>query len=138
MPSLQDRESELWLPLFSVCAVASPERLAELELVSLTLAAAKSAEDAADFSLQLLKDCQHVFNDAKRDRLSTAEILHALNSSEDCPWAGWSHGRGLNAHGLSKMLRNFQIQPQNIRLGLAGVAKGYLRQSFQESWERYL
>jgi hypothetical protein len=137
VPFLEDRESELWLPLFSVCAVAAPERLPELELVSLTLAAAKSAEDAADYSLQLLKDCQHVFDEAKRDRLSTADILAALNHAEDRPWAGWSHGQGLNAHLLSKMLRTFQIQPQNLRNGFR-IVKGYLRQSFQECWERYL
>jgi hypothetical protein len=137
VPSLQDRESELWLPLFSICAIAAPERLPELEFVSLSLAAAKSAEDTADYSLQLLKDCQRVFNEAKRDRLSTADLLVALREAEDHPWAGWSHGQGLNAHGLSKMLRIFQIQPQNIRHGIQ-VVKGYLRQSFEECWERYL
>jgi hypothetical protein len=138
VPSLQDRESELWLPLFSVCAIAAPERLPELEFVSLSLAAEKSVEEPADYRLQLLKDCHQVFSEAKRDKLPTTQILHALNSSEDRPWSGWSHGRGLNAHGLSKMLRAFQIHPQNIRLGLAVVVKGYVRQSFQECWERYL
>jgi hypothetical protein len=137
VPSLQDREAELWNPLFSVCAIAVPDRLPELESISLILAAAKSEEDVADYSLQLLRDCQHVFNEAKRDRLSTTEILVALNHLEDRPWAGWFHGRGLNAHGLSKMLRTFQIQPQNLRNGLQ-ILKGYRRQIFQECWERYL
>lgn len=133
VPLLQDRESELWLPLFSVCAIAAPARLPELEFVALSLAAEKSAEEAADYSLQLLKDCEHVFSAAKCDKLPTAEILQALNSAEDRPWSGWSHGRGLNAHGLSKMLRPFQIHPQNIRLEFAGVVKGYLRQSFRNA-----
>jgi len=138
VPSLQDRESELWLPLFSVCAIAAPQRLPELEFVSFSLAADKSSEEGADYSLQLLKDCRHVFGEAKCDKLSTAQILHALNSAADRPWSGWSHGRGLNAHGLSKMLRAFRIHPQNMRFGHNVVVKGYLQQSFQECWERYL
>jgi hypothetical protein len=137
VPFLQDRESELWHPLFSVCAIAAPERLPELESISLILVTAKSEDDVSDYSLQLLKDCKHAFDGAKHDRLPTVDILAALNRAEDRPWAGWSHGRGLNAHGLSKMLHNFQIQPQNVRFG-TGVAKGYFRQSFQEAWERYL
>lgn len=137
VPSLKDRESELWLPLFSVCAIAAPERLPELESVALSLAAEKSAAEAADYSLQLLKDCQHVFSEAKRDRLPTSDMLVALNHAEDRPWSGWSHGRGLNAHGLSKMLRAFQIQPQNLRNGVQ-IVKGYLRHSFQDAWERYV
>jgi Protein of unknown function (DUF3631) len=137
LPHLQDRESELWLALFSVCAIAAPDRLFELQLISQQLADTKSEDEPADYSLQLLRDCQRVFDQAKVDRLPTATILHLLNSHEDRPWAGWSRGRGLDAHNLSRLLRPFQIHPQNLRISLQ-VAKGYLRQSFQGCWERYL
>jgi hypothetical protein len=137
LPSLQDRDAELWLPLFSVCAIAAPHRLSELELHSVLLSCAKSAEEPADFSLQLLKDCRDIFNERREDKLPTSTILDALNTAGDKPWARWFDGQGLNPHGLSRLLRNFQIQPQNIRDG-GRVIKGYLRQSFQECWERYL
>lgn len=134
---LQDREAELWLPLFSVCAIAAPQRLLDLELIATLLSCAKSAEEPADFSLQLLKDCQDIFAGTPEDKLPTSDILVALNAAGDKPWPGWYHGQGLSAHGLSRLLRPFQIQPQNIRIG-GQVVKGYLRQSFQECWERYL
>jgi uncharacterized protein DUF3631 len=137
VPHLQDRESELWLPLFSVCAIAAPHRLAELEAVSQLLADAKAEDEPADYSLQLLRDCQQVFDESKLGRLPTAEILLRLNACEDRPWARWSRGRGLDAHNLSRLLRPFQIHPQNLRVALQ-VVKGYVRQSFQECWKRYL
>jgi Protein of unknown function (DUF3631) len=105
------RECELWLPLFSVCAVAAPERLPELESVSLRLAAVKSVDDTADYSLQLLADCHQVFKDAGRDRLPTAQILEALNTSEDRPWGGWFHGRGLNAQALKFLVDGCTLLP---------------------------
>jgi hypothetical protein len=137
VPNLRDRESELWLPLFSVCAIAAPDRLSQLEAISQCLANAKAEDEPADYSLQLLLDCQHVFDESKRDRLPTAEILRNLNAREDRPWQRWSRGRGLDAHNLSRLLRAFQIHPQNLRVALQ-VVKGYLRESFRKSWERYL
>ena len=38
LPFLRDREAELWLPLFSVCTVATPHRLSELEAAAKCLA----------------------------------------------------------------------------------------------------
>ena len=69
--------------------------------------------------------------------MQTSVLLAGLNALEESPWAGWFHGRGLNAQALSRLLRPFKIYPQNIRRG-AHVVKGYSRQSFADAWERYL
>jgi hypothetical protein len=134
---LHDREAELWLPLFAVCAIAAPWRLPDLESVALQLAGAKSAEEPMEYNVQVLRDCRDVFAANRADKLPTAALLESLNAAEDRPWAGWFGGQGLSAYGLSKLLRSFQIQPQNIRIGVQ-VVKGYWRQSFQEAWDRYL
>lgn len=137
MTFLRDREAELWLPLFSVCAIAAPDRLAELEATAIRLAATKAEDEPGDYGILMLKDLREAFAQTDADRLSTSEILTTINSNQDRPWGGWSNGRGLNSQTLSRLLRPFGIQPQNIRLE-DNVVKGYLRESLQEPWERYL
>ncbi len=136
--SLQDREAELWLPLFSVCDVAAPQRLPELEAIATRLAASKSEDEAGDYGILLLRHAREIFGaQPESDRLATSELLSKLNFNEEYSWGGWCDGKGINSHTLSRLLRSFKIQPQNIRLE-DHVVKGYLRQSFEECWERYL
>lgn len=134
---LHDREEELWLPLFSVCAVTAPHRLPELETTARRLAEVKSEAEPGDCGIELLRDIRQVFTGEKTDRLSTATLLARLKSEEDGTWTGWDHGRGLSPYSLAQLLRPFGILPQNIRLG-ERVPKGYSRKSFEECWERYL
>ena len=134
---LQDREAELWLPLFSVCAVVAPDRFAELEAVARRLAAAKSEDQVGDYGVEMLKELREIFSQLEQDKISTSDLLTRINANEVRPWAGWNDGRGINAQGLARLLRPFRIQPKDIRLE-DRVVKGYLRQSFQECWERYL
>ena len=133
---LQDREAELWLPLFSTCAVAAPRRLPDLEIVAKRLAEVKAGEEPGEAGIELLRDVRAIFDASGEDRIATSEVLERLNSAEG-PWAGWFHGRGLNAHSLARLLRPFGVQSQNIRCS-EQVVKGYLRQSFEDCWERYL
>jgi Protein of unknown function (DUF3631) len=134
---VQDREAELWLPLFSVCAVAAPDRLAELEATARRLSAAKSEDEPGDYGILMLKDLREAFAQTDADRIPTSDLLETINSNQERPWAGWNDGRGVTSHTLSRLLRPFTIHPQNIRLE-DRVVKGYLRQSLQECWERYL
>lgn len=134
---LRDREAELWLPLFSVCAITAPDCLAELQATAIRLAAAKADDEPGDYGILMLKDLREAFAQTDADRLSTSEILLTIKSNQDRPWGSWSNGRGVNSQTLSRLLRPFGIQPQNIRLE-DNVVKGYLRESLQEPWERYL
>ena len=61
VPYLQDREAELWLPLFSTCAVASPHRLADLETVAKRLAKVKSEDEPGEAGIELLRDIRDIF-----------------------------------------------------------------------------
>ncbi len=136
LPFLRDREAELWLPLFSVCEKAAPERIAELQTIATRLANLKSRSESGDWGIQLLGDVREVFG-SEHDRLPSSELLCQLNSLEESPWSGWFNGRGLNSHSLARWLRPFGIQPQNIRCG-EQVVKGYMRESFEDAWKRYL
>lgn len=134
---LRDREAELWLPLISICAIAAPHRLPELESTAKRLALSKSDAEPGDFGIELLRDIRQVFRDKATDRIATADLLILLNSEEHLTWAGLDHGRGLTPYALAQLLRPFGILPQNIRLG-EQVAKGYLRKHFEHCWDQYL
>lgn len=139
LPFLQDREAELWVPLFAVCTVGAPERLPELESAARNLAAMKAADEPTDLGTTLLADVREVFDNGKTDRLPTALLLYQLTEAmEDSPWPTVSHGKALNPHGLSRFLRPFRIQPKNIRDSNGKVVKGYERSQFEEAWELYL
>jgi hypothetical protein len=139
---LEDREAELWLPLFTVCAVAAPDRLGELKAIALRVSGAKQADDTAEFGVLLLRDIREVFDGNRgtpqEDRLQTAGLLPFLNAIDESPWARWSRGLGLDARGLARLLKPFGISPHNLRLNDNTVAKGYERVDFEEAWATYL
>jgi hypothetical protein len=135
---LEDREAELWLPLFAVCTVAAPERREELEIIARRLSGMKTAEGTGDLSIRLLQDIRHAFNGASEDRLSTGALLSKLNGQPESPWPAWNHDRGLNPHNLGLMLRAFQIRSGTLRLSDDETAKGYYRDDFRDAWSRYL
>ena len=137
LPFLRDRESELWLPLFCVCAVAAHDRLAELEAIAQDLAQVKSEHDSSDVGIRLLRDIRSAFSEMNSDALPTELLLKALNSLPHAPWGGWSNGEGLNSRALSDLLDAFAITSQNIRYE-GRVLKGYKRRGFEDSWRRYL
>jgi hypothetical protein len=134
---LQDREAEIWLPLFAVCAIVAPDRIPELEAAARALADAKAADEPSDLGIRLLADIGRVFQAHLADRLHTAVILDDLNGIEDSPWPGWSHGKGVDARALSKLLGPFGINPQDVRIAET-VRKGYMREQFADAWKRYL
>jgi hypothetical protein len=134
---LDDREAELWLPLLAVCSVAAPHRLADLEHIARQVSAAKAQDEPGDLGVRLLDDIRHLFEESGKDRLTTRELLGKLNRLEEAPWRGLDRS-GITARGLANYLRAFEISSQTIRLGPDATAKGYLKPSFEDAWERYL
>ena len=137
LPFLEDREAELWLPLFCVCRVTVPERWEELMAIARGISNYKMSGEPDDFGVLLLRDIRSVLDRSATDRLPTEGVIQALCAIETSPWAGWSQGRGLDARGLARVLRPFRIAPHNIRVE-DQVVKGYEREDFTESWARYL
>lgn len=135
---LEDREAELWLPLFSVCRVIAPERLEELKTFALNISRRKQSEEPAEFGVLLLKDIREIFYRNEADRLPTVGLLSALAGNEESPWSTWSNGKGLDARGLARLLRPFKIGSHNLRMDDRTIPKGYERVDFEEVWATYL
>jgi hypothetical protein len=130
---LTDRDADLWMPLFAVCAVAVPERIAELKECAQALTKTKATDDAEEsLPLKLLADVRSIWP-AGAVHLLTTSLIEALQGIEDSPWAEY----GLSARKLARMLRQYGPQPRQIRVE-AGTGKGYLWADFEETFARYV
>lgn len=132
---LGDRDADLWMPLFAVCAVAAPNRVDELTKCARSLCGAKAADDAEESqALKLLADVRGVWPDGKPHML-TAALLEALKRLPDSPWG--EAGRELTPRGLAMILRPFGPEPRQVRVN-SGTAKGYLGAAFEQAFSIYL
>ena len=133
---LDDRAQDAWEPLLAIAEAAGDHWPATARAAALALSAAEADEEAV--GVRLLADCRSAFGE--RDRLATKDLLAALSEDEEAPWATWHKGeRRLSPRALGRLLEPFEIRPRTIRLaGEASTARGYLRESFADAWERYL
>jgi hypothetical protein len=129
---LEDREADLWMPLFAVCTVTAPGRLDELKKCARLLCGAKAADDAEDSqALKLLADVRRVWPDGKPHML-TASLLDALKRIPDSPWGQ------LEPRELARVLRPFGPAPRQVRVDDGATGKGYRRAEFECAFSRYL
>lgn len=139
---LGDRDAEMWMPLFALCAVLSSGRLGELRKCAETLSGSKTEDDEDDsYSLGLLKDIREVWpgenglfsEGVKSDKCETAVLIEKLKALEESPWAEHQ----LTPRKLARILRPFDIQPHTIRVG-ERTPKGYIFAEFNDAFDRYL
>lgn len=133
---LEDREAELWLPLFVVCKLSAPHRVTDLKGIARRLAGDKASDEPADIGVRLLSDVSVIFAQGSRERIPTAVLLNELNKIGGAPWQDYCLGKPLHSRALGKLLRPFGISPQNIRV--PAVVKGYTLDSFHDAFDRYL
>jgi hypothetical protein len=134
---LSDRDADIWMPLFAVCTVVTPERLGELQRCAMILSGAKACGDTEDSpALALLSDIRVIFHERRSDAVPSAVLADCLCKIEGRPWADWNRGQGLTANNLARQLRKYSIHPQTIRVG-DNTPKGYRRVDFEELWLRY-
>lgn len=130
---LTDRDADLWMPLFAVCAVAAPERVGDLKKCAQALTQTKADDDVEDsLPLKLLADVRSVWP-AGSVHMMTASLLETLKGLPDSPWAD----TGLTARKLARMLRPFGPEPRQIRV-ISGTGKGYQSADFEQAFSRYL
>jgi len=84
---LTDRDADLWIPLFAICSVSAPDRVAELKRCAVTLSTAKAGDDADEsLPLKLLADIKTVWPEGQ-ERCDTESLLKKLQELEESPWA---------------------------------------------------
>lgn len=134
-PEIQDRDADVWEPLIAVADMIGDEWPSVARVAAVALSA-KAKEAEPSLGIQLLIDIHRLFMGL--DSLATSELLSQLTDLEESPWAEVHFGKPLNAAGLAKRLREYDIRPCNIRTGSGPVLKGYRKRDFADAWEMYL
>lgn len=133
---VSDRDADVWEALLAVADAAGghwPDtaRVAAVRLVR------DSKVTRSSVGVLLLQDIRTVFGELGRDKLSTADVLAALNKIEESPWATIRRGEPIDPRGLSNRLGKYGIGSKSLRVGDA-VITGYSRAQFEDAWNRYL
>jgi hypothetical protein len=132
---LHDRAQDIWEPLLAVADAAGGEWPQRAREAAVALHGAFFEDDS--LGVRLLRDIRATF--ASQDRISSADLVSALNEIEESPWGGWP----MDARKLAWNLKPFKapggdkIKPGTVRLE-EGTAKGYYAEQFEDAWKRYL
>jgi putative DNA primase/helicase len=133
---LFNRQADNWRPLLALADVVGrdwPERARQA-----ALAAINNDTDNESLGVMLLADIRSVFEANGTDRLRTDDLLETLTRMDERPWPEYSHGKPVNSRGVAKLLKPFGIRPDSIRLDDGRTPKGYLREWFEDAFDRYL
>lgn len=133
--SLNDRAQDNWEPLLAIAQVAGgvwPDRARH---AALRLSGTESATVSA--GTELLADIQEVFEHKRVEKISTADLIHALCEDEEKCWATWNRGQRIKPRQLAKRLGEYGITSKTIRLGY-DTAKGFEAVQFKDAFARYL
>jgi hypothetical protein len=130
LENLTDRQAEIWEPLVAIGDLAGecwPQRARQAALMATRV----GTQNDPTLGVQLLKDIRGVVNG--HDRISSSDLVSALNGLEESPWGGWP----LDSRGLARKLKPYGIRPSQIRVG-ERTMKGYRIPEFHDAWDRYL
>lgn len=130
---VQDRNADVWEALIAI-ADAAGEEWPELARNAAVTLVTQNREDSGSLNVQLLRDMKRVFAD--REQMTTDAIVTALTNLEDAPWHDLK-GKALDARGLAWRLRQYEVTPGVIRVGMT-TARGYTREGLADAWSRYV
>jgi len=130
LEGLTDRQAEIWEPLVAIGDLAC-EDWGVRSRSAATLVTRSGSQHDPTLGIQLLTDVRNVVNG--HDRMSSTDLVGALNAIEESPWGGWP----LDSRGLARKLKPYGIRPAQIRIG-ERTMKGYRMTEFVDAWGRYL
>jgi hypothetical protein len=130
---LPDRAADAWEPLLAIADSAGGGWPARARLAAVVLHAGRDQDDS--LGLRLLSDTRLVFGAHGVERIFTADLIAALQKDEEGPWS--SERFPFTPHRLAHLLRPFRIESKQLRIGQVSL-KGYEREMFLDSWDRYL
>ena len=131
---LNDRDAEIWSPLFAVCTVATSHLRTQLIEDAKALSRVKELADADEsLALRLLEDVHAVWPSPDTKYVHTSDLLVRLQAMDD---SIWKHEIELTSRKLARMLKAFGIFPRQVRLG--DSRKGYALAPIQRAVSRYL
>jgi hypothetical protein len=132
---LTNRAAEIWWALLAIADRAGRDWPDRARRAARALSAGGDEHDDEPEAMMLLADIRDAFGDERV--VFTKDLLEKLNRLDERPWGARRKGEGLDARGLSRMLRPFKIRPKTIGSGAAS-AKGYDWDRFADTFSRHL
>lgn len=134
MPAgVEDRDADKWEPLLTVADLAGGHWPKVARTACTELLAATNA-DSGSLGVRLLADLRLIFGTG--EALHTDDVLSGLHKLDEAPW-GSLRGAPLDARGLSRLLRPYDVRPGDVKVGGTN-RKGYRREHLHDPWTRYL
>lgn len=128
-----DRQADNWEPLLAIAQVAGIER--EARAAALFFLGVK--ESQTPIAIQMLQDIFEIFSTRNEEKMFSADLVRALVSLDDRPWGEWRHGQPMSTNSLSKVLKQYGIQPKLLRIK-DDSKRGYHKAWFVDPLSRYL
>jgi Protein of unknown function (DUF3631) len=136
---LDDRAADAWEPLLAIADMAGGDWPRRAPAAALELSAGE--RDDESLAIRLLADIHRTFDSRPDvDRFATKDLLELLSADDEAPWSTYDRrtGKGLSAAQLARLLHPFGVLSRTVRLPDDVRAKGYLRESFEDVWKRYV
>jgi hypothetical protein len=149
---LQDRDEEIWMPIFAAASIVCPDRMDELTRAAVDMATMKTQDvrrhtelqmreaerEASDieYAERLLQDLQIVL--AEKKIVFTADAITLLFALPTGPWRKF-RGDGLTPVDMANLLSRFGVKPRLVRSKggrSSKVARGYRLEDITKALEQ--
>lgn len=136
LPQLNDRANDCWEPLRQVAQLAGGHWPQTAIKAAIVINGEQPEDDST--RTELLRDIKTLFDTKRIDRIFSHELVNELNADNEANWCTWNKNRGITARNLAKILKEFDIASNTIRIGIDQRAKGYSKDQFKDTFKRYL
>jgi hypothetical protein len=119
--------------LMAIAQLLGPETAKKFENFTYPGTSSSSAGDRS-LSVEFLEDCRWAFQESKKDRLGTKELILTIETINDSPY--WNGAR-LTDKLVAKHLAPFDICSQPMRID-GKPRRGFKLEDFEPMFERYL
>lgn len=133
--SLSDRQMDCWEALVAIADLAGGSWPERARVAALHISKARESEESV--GVRLLRDVRQVMGG--RD-MYTTDICAALNGLSEAGWQYWSEGKGINPWSLSRYLKEYGLETDNIRIPGHQMAqsRGLRWSAVQDAAERWV
>jgi putative DNA primase/helicase len=118
---LDDRALDNWDVLLHIATLLGGEWPERARQAALALSASRVDET---IGVELLSDINRIFTQQQVTKMYTEMLVANLTSDDERPWATWRRGKPIDARGLARLLRPFDVYPGTVRIG-GTTGKGY-------------
>ncbi len=132
-----DRAADNWQALIAIADEIGGDWPPRARAAAERLTRGAASPEGDGLGILLLGDLRDLFAKHEAEKLFSTDILKALNSCEERPWAHYRRGDPLDANAMARLLKDFKVQPGELRIS-DKTGRGYKRLDCAEAFARYL